>query len=213
MKRLTLTTAIAALAAGAAVAATDVDAVDLNGDKFVSMEEMKWVFPDFDVAFWGDIDTNGDNRVSSEEILTTEAQDILARFDMVPLEQVTAKVVLDDDADGFISYEDMQRGYPTFTELDFEAIDLNDDNRIAYAEIYATEAQDIIARYEAATVADISDVDKNGDAFADFDEMVIAYPGLILEEFEEIDLNDDNRISAEELYTTDAQNIVARYES
>ena len=213
MKRLMTATAAVALTAGAALAATDIDAVDLNGDNFASMEEVKAVFPDFDVTFFDDIDTNNDNRVSPQEILTTEAQNILGRYDMVPLEARGPVIILDNDADGFISLEDMRRGYPTFTDLDFETIDLNDDNRIAYVEIYETEAQDIIARYTTDTVKDIAEIDVNGDDFADFNEMIAAYPGLPMVEFEEIDGNDDNRISSEELYAPEAQTIVSRYES
>lgn len=213
MKRLTLTTAVAALAAGAAVAATDIEAVDLTGDRFATMEELSYVFPGFDVEFFDDIDTNDDNRVSQDEILTQEAQEILARYDMIPLEQVTNKVILDDDGDGFISYEDMQRGYPEFTALDFESIDTNDDNRLSYGEVYALDAQNTIAKYEVGTIADISEIDTNGDAFADFDELVVVYPGLPMESFEQMDVNDDNRISADELYSEEAQEIVSRYES
>lgn len=213
MKRLTLatTSAIAMLAAGTAMAVTDVDALDLNNDDFASLEEVKFAYPDFDVAFWDEMDLNGDNRLDAQEVVATEAQNILARYDMIPLEQRTAKVVLDADGDGFISIEDMRRGYPTFSDLDFEAIDLNDDNRVSYEEIYMTEAQSIIGRYEVGTVLDIAAIDTDGDDFADFDEMVVAFPGLDATGFEEIDSNDDNRISAVELYAPEAQVIVSRY--
>ena len=58
---------------------------------------------------------------------------------------------------------------------------------------------------------DIADIDTNGDAFADADEMMAAYPGLPAEAFEDIDANDDNRVSSDELYTREAQELVAPY--
>ncbi len=214
MKRLmTTTTALITLTAGAAVAATDIAAVDLDGNGFASIEEIRAIYPDLSVSFFRDMDTNGDNRVSPEEILTTEAQNILGRLEAAPMERPGPVVVLDADSDGFISIEDMRRGYPEFTELDFDTIDENDDNRVTYEEIYATEAQDVVARYQTGTVMDIAEIDADGDGFADFDEMATAFPGLDRESFDNIDLNCDNRISANELYEPDAQIIVSRYAS
>ena len=211
MKRLlTTTTAIATLAAGAALAATDIDAVDMDGDGFADVAEVKAAFPEFDVVFFSDIDTNDDNRIGPQEILETEAQDILARYEMVPLEErVYARV--DADMNGYMEYDEIKAFFPGLSELDYEEIDNNDDNRVTYDEYYNTEAQDIMARAASdATVMDIAEIDSNGDDFADFNEMVAAYPGLSQLNFEEIDENDDNRISSTELYSTEAQNILAR---
>lgn len=210
MKRMMLATAVTALTAGSALAATDIDQVDLTGDDFVSMEELKVVFPDFDVEFFDNIDTNDDNRISREEILATEAQDILARYDMVPVEARVEPIVLDDDGDGFISIDDMRRGYPSFTALDFEEIDTNDDNRVSYNEIYTTEAQDIVARYETAGELTHAMIDTDSDDFVSFEEMAAAFPTADAEDFEMIDLNDDNRVSYDEFYTLESQEVVNR---
>ncbi|NNL35035.1 MAG: hypothetical protein HKP35_04385, partial [Silicimonas sp.] len=78
MKRLmTTTTAIAALTAGAAFAATDVSAVDMDGDGFATIAEVKAAFPAFEAEFFEQIDANGDNRIGPQEMLETETQDIL----------------------------------------------------------------------------------------------------------------------------------------
>lgn len=211
MKRLMTATAVTALTATAALASVALEDVDLNGDSFLSMEEAKSIYPDLSVVSFRDIDLNGDNRISAEEINTVEAQTVLDQF--TPSEVSANRIVLDDDADGFISLEDMRRGYPMFSALDFEDVDTNDDNRVSYEEIYAPEAQDLIARYALMTVVDIAEIDTNGDDFADFEELVATYPGLPTGEFEEIDLNDDNRVSSDELYKLEAQDIVSRYES
>lgn len=214
MKRLLASTAaIATVAAGAALAATEIDAVDMDGDNFASLEELKSAFPEFDVVFFDDMDANDDNRISPQEMLATETQDILARYDMVPLED-RVYVRVDTDMNGYMEYDEITAVFPGLSELDYQEIDGNDDNRVTYAEYYTTEAQDIMARASAGeTVMDIADIDMNGDDFADFNEMVAAYPGLSQLSFEEIDGNDDNRISSSELYATEAQNILARSES
>lgn len=211
MKRLlTATTAVFALTAGAALAATDIDAVDMDGDGFASVDEVRAAFPEFDVVFFDEIDTNDDNRISPEEILETEAQDVLARYEMVPMEN-RVYVRVDADMNGYMEYDEIRAVFPDLSELDYEEIDNNDDNRVTYQEYYTTEAQDIMARASGeASLMDIAEIDANGDDFADFNEMVAVYPGLSQLNFEEIDENDDNRLSSQELYSTEAQDILAR---
>ena len=63
MKRLMIATAVTAIAAGTAMAATDIDTVDLDNDGFAGVEELKTVFPDMEISFFDDIDTNDDNTV------------------------------------------------------------------------------------------------------------------------------------------------------
>lgn len=211
MKRLlTASTAIVALTAGAALAATDIDAIDMDADGFADVSEIKAAFPEFDVVFFADMDTNDDNRIGPQEILTTESQDILARYDMVPLEErVYARV--DADFNGYMEYDEIKAFFPGLSELDYEEIDANGDNRVTYQEYYTTDAQDIMARAApGGSLVDIAEIDMNGDDFADFEEMVAAYPGLTQLNFEELDENDDNRLSSQELYSTEAQDILAR---
>jgi Ca2+-binding EF-hand superfamily protein len=70
----------------------------------------------------------------------------------------------------------------------------------------------LLATSAAYAVTDIAAVDWNGDDFASYSEMMIAYPGIDREDFESIDQNGDNRIDATELYETAAQDILARHE-
>lgn len=214
MKRLmTATTAIAALTAGAALAATDIEAVDMDGDGFATIEEVRAAFPEFDVEFFEQVDMNGDNRVGPQEILETEVQEILARYEMVPLEERPPMIVLDANMDGFMEIEEVRRAFPDLTQVDYEDMDENDDNRLTYQEYYTTESQDIVARYRNGSVADIAEIDMDGDDFASFDEMAGAYPGLDRESFDDIDENGDNRVSSQELYDPDAQDIISRHDS
>ena len=55
-------------------------------------------------------------------------------------------------------------------------------------------------------------VDVNNDDFASYAELSAAYPGLTEAEFEQIDGNNDNRVSSDEIYAPEAQQIVSLYE-
>ena len=211
MKRLMTATAIAALTATAATAAVELETLDLNGDNFASAEEVMAWFPEMQFESFNNVDVNDDNRLDAEEIQTIEAQTLFGQFEMRPIEEVTAKIVLDADGDGFIMLDDYRRAYPDFTDLSFESIDANDDNRVSYVEHYALAAQTEIGRYETGSIRDIADIDTNADSFADFNEMTAAFPGLPMESFEDIDANDDNRISSEELYAPEAQQTLGSY--
>ena len=212
MKRLMIATAATALTAGTALAATTIDMLDLDENGFVSVEEAKAIFPEMQVESFNDIDVNDDNRLDAQEVQAVEAQQTFDQYEMASAPERPV-IILDQDSDGFIQMADMQRAFPEFDSEDFAAIDVNDDNRVDFTEYYADEAQTIIARYYTGSVMDIAAIDANGDTFADFDEMVAAYPGFDSEDFEAIDANDDNRVSSQELYSEEAQEIVSRYGS
>lgn len=79
-----------------------------------------------------------------------------------------AQVVLNANYDRFVSKVEFVNVFPSFSEIDFEEIDDNNDSRVSYTEVYDTKAQDIIARYYGDTVKGIADVDTNGDNVADY---------------------------------------------
>ena len=211
MKRILTATAITALTATAAFAATDIETLDLNGDEFASMEEVKAWFPTLEMESFNDIDLNDDNRLDANEVQEARAQEIFGQYEMRPAEEATAKIVLDEDGDGFIMMEDYQRAYPDFAMTSFENIDLNDDNRVSYEEHYMDEAQTELARYETGMSFNFADIDTDNDDFLSADEMMTAFRGLPAEVFEEVDDNDDNRVSAEEFNMEGAQEAVAPY--
>lgn len=59
----------------------DIGSLDTDGDGFVSEEELTARFPDFDMTFFDEIDTNDDGRIAPDEINTSEAQTILSRYE------------------------------------------------------------------------------------------------------------------------------------
>ena len=56
----------------------------------------------------------------------------------------------------------------------------------------------------AATAASVADFDRNGDRFASFAEVVAANPTIDRNDFREIDVNRDNRLSASEVQAGEA---------
>jgi hypothetical protein len=210
MKRFTTILLTTALTGSAALAVTGVADVDLDNDDFVSFEELSAAYPGITPLNFEEMDDNDDNRLNSTEMYSLTAQNILARHDPDP----QVRVDVDTDNDGFASYEEMAVVFEGLTPGDFEEMDNNDDNRLSQFEIYDLESQTILARYPfMESVADVQQIDIDGDRFLNFMELRIAYPGLSDIEFEEMDQNDDNRISFTELYAPDAQTIVSRYES
>lgn len=117
---------------------------------------------------------------------------------------------IDIDNDDFASFDELQLVAPGITQEDFDLIDDNNDGRISSQEMYDTDAQDILSRYDA-TMENLVDVDTDNDGFASYEEMVVVFEGLSREDFEVMDRNNDNRLSQFEIYDTDAQNILARY--
>ena len=77
--------------------------------------------------------------------------------------------------------------------------------------ISLTIAAIVLGSGAAFAATDLGDIDTNGDGFASYDEIAVAYPGLSAIEFTHVDGNGDNRVSANELRDADAQAILDRY--
>lgn len=204
----TLTPAFALLiSTGAAFAAVTIGDVDVDGDQFASFAEMKNAMPDMDMRAFRDIDANNDNRLSSQELLASKAQTVLAQHKVLgPKERPLA--LLDADGDGFMSLADIQQVHPDFTKAGFDKIDSNNDQRLSYQEYYTTEAQAVFAQCGPSSFNDIASIDLNNDKFADFNEVLAAYPKIDKYDFDEMDMNGDNRVSSVEWLAPRAQCIL-----
>jgi Ca2+-binding EF-hand superfamily protein len=211
MKRtLTILTA-AILTATAAQAASDIAEIDWNGDRFASFGEMMIAFPGIDSEDFGSIDTNGDNRIDATELYETSAQSILAPYEDQGRE---IRVVADRDGDGFADFDELSAVYSGLTQLSFDDIDLNDDNRVDTFEFYEPEAQTILARYEMnrEEFVELDTLDADGDNFITFEELNAVYGDLPRESFDDMDGNDDQRLDFTEYYSLEAQNAIARHD-
>lgn len=121
---------------------------------------------------------------------------------------------IDTNGDRFATVAEVSSVLPTITASDFRELDTNRDRRLSSNEVQAAGAQAILRKHVAAesTVLGLSELDVNGDRFASFSEIAAAYPGFRATDFDDIDVNDDGRVSANELYASTAQEVVTRYE-
>jgi hypothetical protein len=199
MKTLALTLAVSALATSA-FAAGDISAFDRDGDRFASQDEIAAVLPGLTGTDFRRIDANRDNRVSATELATGAAQGVLGRY--TGASGVMDLAAVDTNGDNFVDFTELAAAYPGVSPADFRQVDANDDSRLSNVELIAGHA--IVARYNPATEAQVTSlaaIDTDGSNFADFSEVVAAYPGLTGPDLRELDLNRDNRISFSELYT------------
>lgn len=203
---LTLTAALLATAtAASAMKATDLD---INGDGFATIGEVRQILPGFSSNDFRDIDVNRDRRLSDSELNASGTSAIIGRY------QSTMAVVhglsdIDSNGDRFASFGELGGVYKGVTQNEFKLIDLNNDNRVSAQELYAPLAQAMLNRYEMSgrDLVTIMQVDVDDDAFASLAELQAFYPGLTRSEFEIIDINGDNRLGSTEYYTPEAQEV------
>jgi hypothetical protein len=209
MKRMTL--ALPAILLGTtAFAAATVEGLDTNGDAFLTFDEMTAAYTELKLEEFEIIDTNDDNRIAASELLTDKAQEILSVYEINPL----PNQLIDLNGDGFSEYPEITTVFTELSKEDFEQMDTNDDNRLSQVEIDDIDAQTILNQFRGTEeVATLGDADADGDNFLSEAEAMTAYPGLTAIEFDQIDENGDNRVDFTELYRSEAQVIVSKYES
>ena len=96
---------------------------------------------------------------------------------------------------------------------EFRDLDTNRDRRLSSVELNAPGAEVILERGQRANGTVLSVADISGGSFASEAELVAAYPGLSSSEFDIIDANNDNRVSANEIYAPAAQDILGQHET
>ena len=205
--------AVTALSVSAA-SAMQPDDLDLNGDRFVTLGEIRQVLSGFSSNDFRDIDHNNDRRLSNNELISSEGVQVISRYQdrMMIVHGLTE---VDQDGDRFVSKEELRAVYNGVTQEDFRRIDINRDNRISAPELYAPLAQALVTRYEMGVgmLVTIMQVDTNDDYFVGFDELRQSFPGLTYNEFEIIDVNGDSRVSSVEYYKSEAQALLKQNQS
>jgi Ca2+-binding EF-hand superfamily protein len=121
-------------------------AVDANRDGFVSYDELAAVFPGVTELDFASIDVNGDNRIDNWEYYDLEAQTILARYEMNG-DGIRGVSEIDQNGDGFITFEELTATYPDVSDADFAEMDSNGDSRLDFTELYSLDSQNILARH------------------------------------------------------------------
>lgn len=120
----------------------------------------------------------------------------------------------DTDGDRFVTYAEASAVLPTLTASDFRNLDINDDRRLSSNEVTGPDAQVVFLRHADRMnyLRSITGIDSDGDNFASFAELAAAYPGLRQTDFDDIDSNDDRRVSRNELNSDVTQTVLTRYQ-
>lgn len=208
MQRFVLSTLAGLMMTATAASAMQPQDLDINGDGFATIAEVRTIFPGFSSFDFRDVDLNNDNRLSSNELKSPETRGTLGRYQN-RMAIVHGLSDLDQNGDRFASRAELDAVYNGLTDSEFTQIDINRDNRVSASELYAPRAQALVTRYEMGSrmLVTIMQVDTNDDFFVTFEELVQAYPGLSHTEFELVDANGDNRVASNEYYSPEAQQV------
>ena len=207
--RTTMTVMAVLLATATAASAMKATDLDVDGDGFASITEVRQIFPGFSSNDFREIDVNRDRRLSSSELNASGVSGIVGRY------QSTMSIAhglsdIDTNGDRFASREELNAVYKGLKDDEFREIDVNRDNRVNATELYRPLAQALVTRYEMSgrDLITIMAVDVDDDAFASFAELQAVYSKLSMADFNLIDNNGDNRVSSTEYYTDEAQAIL-----
>lgn len=121
---------------------------------------------------------------------------------------------VDQNGDRFASKTELTAVFPGLTSADFNDIDANDDRRVSSNELFSGMAQTVLGKYTVSAngVSSISEIDTDGSGQLSWSELAAAYPGFGATDFDDIDMNDDRRVSANELYSETGQSVTSRFE-
>ncbi len=209
MQRFVLPAIAGLMMTATAAAAMQPQDLDINGDGFATLSEVRTVFPGFSSFDFRDVDLNSDRRLSANELRSPDTRNIVARYES-RMAIVHGLSDIDTNGDRFASQAELTVVYGGLLDSEFRQIDVNRDGRVSAPELYAPRAQALVSRYEAPDrmLVTIMDVDTNDDYFVSFEEMMQSFPGLSRIDFDIIDTNGDNRVASNEYYAPEAQQII-----
>ena len=210
MQRILTVTAVL-LGTATAVSAMSATDLDINEDGFASITEVRQIFPGFSSDDFRQLDVNRDNRLGNTELTASGTTGILGRYEQT-MSIVHGLSDIDTDGDRFATQAELSAVYKGLLDDEFRQIDVNRDNRVNSTELYSPLAQALVTRYEMSgeDIVTIMQVDTDDDAFASFAELRSTYADLTQNDFDLIDNNGDNRVSANEYYSAESQAIFDR---
>lgn len=211
MHRFLTTPAAALLATAAAATAMEGIDLDINGDRFATLGEVRQILGGFTTSDFRSLDSNRDNRLSVNELTAPGVTGIIDKY-RSSMSIVHGLSEIDRNGDRFATFEELSAVYPGLLDSEFRRIDANRDRRVSAGELYAPLAQTLVTRYEMGgrMIITAMQADTNDDFFISFEELVQSYPGLTHVDFQMIDANGDNRIAAIEYYSPESQAILDR---
>ena len=207
--RYTMSVMAVLLATATAASAMEATDLDIDGDGFASITEVRQIFPGFSSNDFRQIDVNRDRRLSNKELNAAGTTGIVGRYEAT-MSVAHGLSDIDTNGDRFASRGELNAVYKGLLDDEFREIDVNRDNRVSSNELYRPLAQALVTRYEMSgrDLVTIMTVDTDDDAFASFDELHSVYGNLSMVDFHLIDNNGDNRVSSGEYYTDEAQAIL-----
>ena len=207
--RYTMSVMAVLLATATAASAMKATDLDINGDGFASITEVRQIFPGFSSNDFREIDVNRDRRLSNKELNAAGTTSIVGRYEAT-MSVAHGLSDIDKNGDRFASRAELNAVYKGLLDDEFREIDGNRDNRVSSVELYRPLAQALLTRYEMSgrDLVTIMAVDTDDDAFASFAELQSVYGNLSMVDFHLIDNNGDNRVSSSEYYTEEAQAIL-----
>ena len=195
----------------AAFAAVDIKDLDMNGDNGASFEEVTAKAPSLTQLEFDQIDTNDNNAWDANE-MTGDAQALLVRY-MEGQSKTQDAMSLDTDKDSMVSFGEVSAFAPTITQAEFDEVDTNDNNQWDANE-FTDVAQGFLRRDMASESSvgpfDITSLDTDGDNAASIDEVMAVNPKISKEEFTEVDANGSNMWDREEIMGSVAQGYLGR---
>ena len=176
---------------------------DTDDDSLLTYAEALVLLPELLESRFNAMDADDDELLSELELLD------IATLSDIALEEVAQTLVdgfdsADANEDGELTEDEASDFLSGLTVLQFDAMDADDDGVLTEAEI-STVANARLVRLEDLAeqlLADLDTFDTDDDGSLDRSEAEAAIDGLVLADFEDLDLDTDDFITEAELTTT-----------
>ena len=117
---------------------------DISGGRFATYSQLEAAYPGLTRNYFREIDVNRDNRVSSTELYSSDAQAILGRHEVGGGGVVVSLNSVDTDGSGFASLAELQSVYRHLDANDLRQIDTNRGGRLSFKELYAPDVSSVL---------------------------------------------------------------------
>jgi len=177
---------------------------DSNGDRKVTLDELKAVLPGMTQERFAVLDRNGDGTLTQEDLrsantgIGADAENawstgqVLHRFRQA-----------DKNGDRQITFDEAKAAFPQVTQERFRKLDRNGDGILSKED--RSTADGIGAVGGGQLLTKLKQADTNGDQKITFEEAKTVFPQATQERFSRFDRNGDGMISHEDVQQTVAE--------